>query len=54
MKKSVIFVTLILTVIISISLHPAQGLAAEKVYEMVGDITAVDLVHNTVVIEVPL
>ena len=54
MKKSIIFATLILAVIISVCLHNSQGLAAEKVYEMVGDITAVDLAHNTVVIEVPL
>ena len=54
MKKSIIFITLILTMIISVSLQHSQVLAAKKVYEMVGDIAAIDLAYNTVVIEVPL
>jgi hypothetical protein len=54
MRKSITFITLTLTMIISISLHHSQAIAAKKVYEMVGDITAIDLAHNTVVIEVPL
>lgn len=40
--------------IIPVSLKHSQALAAKKVYEMVGDIAAIDLAHNTVVIEVPL
>ena len=53
MRKSVI-ITLTLAMIYSISLHHSQASAANKVYEMVGDITAIDLAYNTVVIEVPL
>jgi hypothetical protein len=54
MRKSIILIKSILIMIISISLHQPQALADKKVYEMVGDIMAIDLEHNTVVIEVPL
>lgn len=40
--------------IFSLSLWVAQCWSAEKIYQMEGDITAIDLEYNTVVVEVPL
>ena len=54
MKRSPYFITLVLAVIFSLSFSGAQCWAGEKKYRMTGDITAIDLSHNTVVIEVPL
>ncbi len=54
MKRSPYFTTLLLAVIFSFSFSGAQSWAGEKKYRMTGDITAIDLTHNTVVIEVPL
>ena len=54
MKRLPYFTTLVLAVIFSLSFSGAQSWAGEKKYKMTGDITAIDLSHNTVVIEVPL
>jgi len=54
MKKSGFFITLVLALIFPISFFVAQSLAEERIYKMVGDITAIDLTYNTVVVEVPL
>lgn len=54
MKKSGFFITLVLAVIFSLSFSVAQSSADERIYKMVGDITAIDLTYNTVVVEVPL
>ena len=54
MKKSGFFITLVLALIFSLSFSVAQSLAEERIYKMVGDITAIDLTYNTVVVEVPL
>jgi len=54
MKRSPYFTTLILAVIFSLYFSGAQSWAGGKKYKMTGDITAIDLTHNTVVIEVPL
>jgi len=54
MNRSPYFTTLVLAVIFSISFSGAQCWAGERKYKMTGDITAIDLTHNTVVIEVPL
>lgn len=54
MKKSCQFIMLVLAVVFFLSLCGTQSWAGEKRYLMVGDITAIDLKHNTVVIEVPL
>lgn len=54
MKKSGFFIVVILSVIFSLSFSIPQSLADERLYRMVGDITAIDLDYNTVVIEVPL
>lgn len=54
MKRSAYFITLLLAVVFSFSFSGAQCWAGEKKYRMTGDITAIDLSHNTVVIEVPL
>jgi hypothetical protein len=45
---------LALAIIFSLSSYGAQSLADERIYQMVGDITAIDLGYNTVVVEVPL
>lgn len=54
MKRSPYFITLVVAVILSLSFPGAQSWAGEKKYKMTGDIAAIDLSHNTVVIEVPL
>ena len=54
MKRSLYFTPLMLAVIFSLLFSGAQSWAGEKKYRMTGDITAIDLAHNTVVIEVPL
>jgi len=54
MKKSGFFIIVILSVILSLSFFIPQSFADERMYRMVGDITAIDLDYNTVVIEVPL
>jgi len=38
----------------SLSIYGTQSLAGERIYQMVGDITAIDLEYKTVVVEVPL
>jgi hypothetical protein len=52
MKKSVYFIMFALFLIFSFL--TAQSLAREMIYEMRGEITAIDLAYDTVVIEVPL
>jgi hypothetical protein len=54
MKKLRDIVTLVLAIIISLSFYGGQSWAGERIYLMTGDITAIDLEYNTVVIEVPL
>ena len=54
MNRSPYFTTLVLAVIFSFIFSGAQCWAGERKYKMTGDITAIDLTHNTVVIEVPL
>jgi len=54
MKRSLYFITLVVAAIFSLSFSGAQCWAGEEKYKMTGDITAIDLSHNTVVIEVPL
>jgi len=54
MKKSAYMITFVLAVIVSLSSYGAHSWAGEKIYDMSGDITAIDLEFNTVVVEVPL
>ena len=54
MKKSPYLVTLFFALILSLSFSVTQSRAGEKIYRMSGEITAIDLRHNTVVVEVPL
>jgi hypothetical protein len=54
MKRSPYITALMLAVILSLLFAGAQSWAGEKKYRMTGDITAIDLSHNAVVIEVPL
>jgi hypothetical protein len=51
-KKSVYLIMVALLLIFS--LLEAQSLARERIYEMRGKISAIDLTYDTVVIEVPL
>lgn len=52
MKRSTYI--MVLAIIFSLSFCGAQCWSAEKIYQMAGDITAIDLEYNTVVVEVPL
>lgn len=54
MKKSGYFIAMILAVMLFLSFSPSQSLADQKIYKMGGEITAIDLGHNTVIVEVPL
>jgi hypothetical protein len=45
---------IVLAIIFSLSFCGAQCWSAEKIYQMAGDISAIDLEYNTVVVEVPL
>lgn len=45
---------LLLAATFFLSFSASQSLAAERVYRMSGEITAIDIAHNTVVVEVPL
>ncbi len=51
MKKSAYLTALFLALILSLSFSVTQSRAAEKIYRMSGEITAIDLRHNTVVVE---
>jgi hypothetical protein len=48
------FMVLLLAATFFLSFSASQSLAAERVYRMSGEITAIDIAHNTVVVEVPL
>jgi len=54
MKKSAYMITFVLAVILSLSSYGAHSWAGEKIYDMTGDIAAIDLEFNTVIVEVPL
>jgi len=54
MKKSGYLIVIFITVVLTICLFGTQGTAGEKIYQMKGKITAIESVHNTVVIEVPM
>ncbi len=54
MKRSVWFGTVVLAVIFLLCFSPGQSLAAGKVFKRAGEIAAIDLDHNTVVVEVPV
>lgn len=54
MKRSAYIITFVLAVIFSLSSYGAHCWAGERIYEMPGDITAIDLGFNTVVVEVPI
>lgn len=54
MKRSSYIVTLGLAIILTLSFYGGKSWAGERIYLMTGDITAIDLKYNTVVIEVPL
>lgn len=45
---------ILLAIILSLSFYGVQSWSVERIYLMTGDITAIDLEYNTVVIEVPL
>jgi len=54
MKRSVWFAPLVVAVIFLLCFSGGQSLAGEKVFKMAGEIAAIDLGHNTVVVEVPV
>jgi hypothetical protein len=54
MKRSVWFAPLVVAVIFLLCFPAAQSLAGEKAFKMTGKIAAIDLGHNTVVIEAPV
>ena len=54
MKRSVWFATVVLAVTFLLCVSGGQSLAAEKVFKRAGEIAAIDLDHNTVVVEVPV
>jgi len=54
MKRSACLMTLVLAVMFFLSFSGGQAWAHERIYRMSGDITAIDLKYNTVVVEVPL
>ena len=54
MKRLAYLVTLVLAVIFFLSFSVTQSLAGKRTYRMFGEITAIDLAYNTVVVEVPL
>lgn len=54
MKKSGYLIVIFITVVLTMCLFGSQGTAGEKIYQMKGEITAIESVHNTVVIEVPM
>ena len=53
MKRSTYLTTLAVAVIFSLGLLCSQAWAKDRVYEMSGKISAIDLKYNTVVVEVP-
>ena len=54
MKKSGYLIVIFITVVLTMCLFGTQGTAGEKIYQMKGEITAIESVYNTVVIEVPM
>lgn len=54
MKKSGSVIVTFLTILLVLYLFGTQSTAGEKIYQMRGEITAIESVHNTVVIEVPM
>jgi len=54
MKKSGYIITLALAIIFSLSFYRAQSWAGERIYQMSGEVAAIDLGHNTAVVEIPL
>jgi maltoporin len=54
MKRSTYLMTLVLAVMFFVFFPGAQSWAGKKIHQMTGDISAIDLAYNTVVVEVPL
>jgi hypothetical protein len=54
MRRPVWFATVVLAAIFLLWFPGSQPLAAEKVFKMAGKIAAIDLDHNTVIVEVPV
>ncbi|MBW1691373.1 MAG: hypothetical protein JRI71_11520 [Deltaproteobacteria bacterium] len=54
MRRSIVSLTLAVGVMFFLSSFAAQSWADKGVVKMVGEITAIDLTHRTVVVEVPV
>jgi hypothetical protein len=54
MKRTAYVMTLVLPVMFFLFFSSVQSWAGKRIYQMSGDITAIDLDYHTVVVEVPL
>jgi len=54
MKRLGYITALTLALIVSLSLHGVKSWAAERIYQAWGEISAIDVEYNTVVVEVPM
>ena len=54
MKRSGYIIALALTLIVCLSLYGAKSWAGERIYQAWGEISAIDVEYNTVVVEVPM
>lgn len=54
MKRSSVLMALAIALMFFMALFAAQSSASTEVIKMVGEITAIDLTHKTVVVEVPV
>lgn len=54
MKRSGYIITLALALIVCLSFYGAKSWAGERVYQASGEISAIDLKYDTVVVEVPV
>jgi len=54
MRRSIVFTALLVGVLCFLTLFAAQSWAEKGIVKMVGEIAAIDLMHRTVVVEVPV
>jgi hypothetical protein len=54
MNRSVALIMVVLAAVLCLCLPGRQCLGGEKVHKMTGEIAAIDLAYNTVVVEVPM
>ncbi|MFW6115292.1 MAG: hypothetical protein ACOC6E_03240 [Thermodesulfobacteriota bacterium] len=54
MRKSILFIALVVGLLCFLTLFAAQSSADKGIVKMVGKIAAIDFMHRTVVVEVPV